>query len=227
MSVFSLLSRTLRGMLESSREDPRHSLQDALARENFRRASSDSVYAVINTDGLLAWKDLTVHEVATVTDPAHGAVTMVSIVEARSGVAALSGFRPAVSGHLADQYLVNPVARHIRAALSVGAGQVTPSEELRGNFALCGVGPGGVAAGLNSRQQELIRVAHHAVLDASKVWSSYTITGNTGPTGARTVYLPGLHRNGMSADEARQSAERLRMVADSTDDMNSSALKRF
>lgn len=214
------------GMSVSPSDDVIPSLPDELAREQYRLVSSGNAFAVINPDGLLSWKDVSLHEVRKTADPVHGAAAMVTVVDPRGGAEGIRGFRPEVAGHLPAEYAVNPVGRHVRAALAAGAGQTVPNEELRGNLVLCGVAhSGGAEVGLTPWQLQLIRVAHRAAHDAARPWSSFLIVGRSGQAGSSTVYLPGLHRDGMSSDEARQSAERLLKVADSADDMNSPALR--
>jgi hypothetical protein len=206
-------------------EDIAPSLQDALAQEEYRLASSTAVFALINPDGLLTFKDGTPQQVRDAADILHGVAARVTVVDPRGGVVGIRGYRPEVAGHLPEEYPVNPVARRVRAALAAGAGQVVPDEELRGNLSLCAVDVDGkTEVGLTGWQQQLIRVAHHAAHAATGWQSSFRIVGRTGEAGASTAWLPGL-RDNMSSDAARQSAYRLLQVADSSDDENSPALR--
>jgi hypothetical protein len=207
-------------------DDAAPSLQDALAREEHRLASSRDVFALINPDGLLTFKDGTSQEVREAADPLHGAASRVTVVDPRHGAVGIRGYRPEVAGHLPEEYPVNPVARRVRAALAAGAGQEVPDEELRGNLALCTMDVDGkTEVGLTGWQQQLIRVAHHAAHAASGWLSSFRIVGRTGEAGASTVFLPGL-RDPMSADSARLAAQLLTQVAASSDDESSPALRR-
>jgi hypothetical protein len=200
-------------------------LQVALAQEEHRLASSRNVFALINPDGLLTIKDGTPQEVREAADPLHGTAARVTVVDPRGELVGIRGYRPEVGRDLPDEYAVNPVARRVRAALAAGAGQLVPDEELRGNLALCAVDVDGkTEVGLTGWQQQLIRVAHHAAHAASGWLSSFRIVGRTGEAGASTVFLPGL-RDPMSADEARRAAHQLALVADSSDDVNSPALR--
>ena len=207
-------------------DDDAPSLQDALAREEHRLASSRNVFALINPDGLLTLKDGTPREVREAADPLHGAAARVTVVDPRGGAVGIRGYRPEVARDVPEEYPVNPVARRVRAALAAVAGQAVPDEELRGNLALCAVNVDGkTEVGLTGWQQQLIRVAHHAAHAASGWLSSFRIVGRTGEAGASTVFLPGL-RDPMSADSARLAAHLLTQVADSSDDERSPALRR-
>ena len=206
-------------------DDAAPSLQDALAREEYRLASSRNVFALINPDGLLTFKDGTPREVRAAADPLHGAAARVIVVEPRGGAAGIRGYRPEVGRDVPEEYPVNPVARRVKAALAAGAGQAVPDEELRGNLALCAVDVDGrTEVGLTGWQQQLIRVAHHAAHAASGWLSSFRIVGKTGEAGASTVFLPEL-RDPMSSDSARHAAWKLTQVAGSSDNESSSALR--
>jgi hypothetical protein len=225
MSVFSLLSRTIGRMLQSDSflDDGARSLQNELAREAQNLASSTSVYAVITPDGLLSFKEGTRLQAQAAADPAHMAAAGIDVVKPSGGQPGIRGYRPEAAVHLPMEYPVNPVGRHVREALAAGVWQDVPNEELRGNLVLCGdTGSTRTEVGLIPWQQQLVRVAHRAAHDASSMWAVYPVLGKK-RTGM--VYLPGLHRLGMSSDEARQSADRLYDVANSTDD-NLSAAQR-
>lgn len=197
-------------MSDSSHWDDGQTLQEELNREAQALIHSANVYALITPDGLLHFAQGTREEVLAATDPAHNAAAGIKVVERLDGDPGIAGYLPSVGGHLPAEYPVNPVGRHVRTALAIGAGQIATGEELRGNLALYGIG-----GGLTRDQQKLIRVAHSAARDATSVMASYVIIGKQR---VQAVYLPGLHRRGISSDAARQSADRLRDVAESADD---------